>query len=54
MLPLDRPAGWTGAMHVRQGNVGLADGSVQSFTTLALHEALKNTGDSTNRIAIPE
>jgi prepilin-type N-terminal cleavage/methylation domain-containing protein/prepilin-type processing-associated H-X9-DG protein len=53
-LPPDRPAGWTDTMHKRQGNVGLADGSVQSLSTAVLREALKNTGDTTNRIALPE
>jgi prepilin-type N-terminal cleavage/methylation domain-containing protein len=54
MLPPDRPAGWTDTMHRKQGNVGLADGSVQAFTISMLREALKNTGDTTNRIALPE
>jgi hypothetical protein len=53
-LPPDRPAGWTETMHKFQGNVGLADGSVQAFSTSSLREALKNTGDATNRIALPE
>jgi prepilin-type processing-associated H-X9-DG protein len=53
-LPPDRPAGWTDAMHVKQGNVGWADGSVHSFATLNLQEALKHTDDATNRIALPE
>jgi len=53
-LPPDLPAGWTEAMHRKQGNVGLADGSVQSLSTSMLQEALKKTGDTTNRIALPE
>ena len=48
------PAGWTEAMHTGNGNVGLADGSVQQFTTSGLCNALRNTGDATNRIALPE
>jgi len=48
------PACWTEAMHDRKGNVGLADGSVQQFTTVRLQSALQNTGDSTNRVALPE
>lgn len=54
MLPPDRPAGWTEAMHNCQGNIGLADGSVQPFTTDTLRTALRFTGNSTNRIALPE
>ncbi len=48
------PAGWTEAMHNGQGNVGLADGSVQQFTVSGLRRAIKNSGDTTNRIALPE
>jgi prepilin-type processing-associated H-X9-DG protein len=48
------PAGWTEAMHNGNGNVGLADGSVQQFTTPGLCNALRNIGDATNRIALPE
>ena len=32
-------------MHSKQGNVGLADGSVQGFSRSRLQEALKNSGD---------
>ena len=53
-LPPSRPAGWTGALHNLNGNVGLADGSVQNFSTSALRSAIENTGDTTNRIALPE
>ena len=48
------PAGWTEDMHNGQGNVGLADGSVQQVSIPGLLQILKNTGDSTNRIALPE
>jgi prepilin-type processing-associated H-X9-DG protein len=48
------PAGWTEALHNGQGNMGLADGSVQQYTTIRLQQALQNTGDSTNRVALPE
>lgn len=48
------PAGWTEALHNGQGNVGLADGSVQQYTTIRLQQALQNTGDATNRVALPE
>jgi hypothetical protein len=37
--------GWLGTMHFKQGNVGLADGSVQQFNRDQLQEALRNTGD---------
>ena len=38
--------GWTDQMHQKQGNVGLADGSVQGFSRSKLQEALKNSGDA--------
>lgn len=47
---------WTSAIHVNQGNIGLADGSVQQYTSTGLRQALKNSGDPTNtwRISLPE
>jgi prepilin-type N-terminal cleavage/methylation domain-containing protein/prepilin-type processing-associated H-X9-DG protein len=44
---------WGRNMHKNQGNVGLADGSVQGFSTSRLREALANTGVATNRLAMP-
>jgi len=38
--------GYMDNMHNKQGNVGLADGSVQGFTRSRLQEALKNSGDT--------
>ena len=37
--------GWLNTMHQIQGNVGLADGSVQQFSRAALQTALRNSGD---------
>jgi prepilin-type processing-associated H-X9-DG protein len=50
------PVSWTTAIHNNQGNVGLADGSVQQYSSSALRQALKSSGDPTNiwRIALPE
>jgi competence protein ComGC len=39
--------------HLRIGNIGLADDSVQTTTTSALKSALANTGAATNRLVIP-
>ena len=47
------PTGWTETIHINQGNVGLADGSVQQCSSLRLQQAVQNAG-ATNRIAIPE
>jgi prepilin-type processing-associated H-X9-DG protein len=52
-LTTNRLAGWTAEMHVNQGNVCLADGSVQAFNTPGLRDALQNTGVTTNRLAMP-
>lgn len=38
--------GWLDNMHQKQGNVGLADGSVQAFSRSRLQEALRNSGDA--------
>jgi prepilin-type N-terminal cleavage/methylation domain-containing protein/prepilin-type processing-associated H-X9-DG protein len=40
--------GFMDNMHSKQGNVGMADGSVQGFTRSRFQEALRNTGDTGN------
>jgi prepilin-type N-terminal cleavage/methylation domain-containing protein len=37
---------WTAALHQDNGNVGLADGSVQQYTTALMHEAAQGSQDS--------
>ena len=51
-----RNVNWTSSIHVNQGNLGLADGSVQECSDSALRQALENSGNPTNtwRIALPE
>jgi prepilin-type N-terminal cleavage/methylation domain-containing protein/prepilin-type processing-associated H-X9-DG protein len=44
---------WGRDLHRNQGNVGLADGSVQGFSSSTLRTALINAGLSTNRLAMP-
>jgi len=44
---------WTKAIHYPCGNIGLADGSVQSFGADRLAEAVQYQGAATNRLAIP-
>jgi prepilin-type N-terminal cleavage/methylation domain-containing protein/prepilin-type processing-associated H-X9-DG protein len=39
---------WLDTMHSKQGNVGLADGSVQQFSRTAMQTALRNSGDGGN------
>ena len=47
------PVGWTATRHVRAGNLGLADGSVQAVNFLKLRDYFEQTGWATNRLAIP-
>jgi type II secretory pathway pseudopilin PulG len=51
-----QPVSWTEQIHVNQGNLGLADGSVQQLSNLGLRNALQNSGAPTNtwRISLPE
>jgi prepilin-type N-terminal cleavage/methylation domain-containing protein/prepilin-type processing-associated H-X9-DG protein len=44
---------WTRQRHVNQGNIGLADGSVQQFSAARLRNAVADTGMVTNRLALP-
>ena len=52
-LTTNRPAGWTADIHQLQGNVGLADGSVQQLSSSRLQAQMAGTGDLTNRLAMP-
>lgn len=52
-LATNTPVAWSTTRHNQQGNVGLADGSVQSFSTTALRTAIQNTGTNVFRIAFP-
>jgi prepilin-type processing-associated H-X9-DG protein len=47
------PVTWLGPMHNGQGNILLADGSVQTLTSSNWHSILVQTGVATNRLAIP-
>ena len=47
------PVGWTHMLHNGVGNIGLADGSVQQFSTVRLREAVGITGFQTNRLLMP-
>ena len=51
-LATNLAAGWTHELHSGQGNVGLADGSVQGFTSSRLREAVTNAGGG-NRLLMP-
>ncbi len=46
------PAGWTPELHPRQGNIALADGSVQQFSSSHLTEAVTNASAG-NRLLMP-
>jgi prepilin-type processing-associated H-X9-DG protein len=53
LLATNAPVSWTAARHVNQGNIGLADGSVQMTSSSFLRQILVQTGVATNRLAIP-
>ena len=46
-------AGWNDKMHQNNGDVALGDGSVQQFSIARLRDQLRNSGDISNRVAIP-
>ena len=52
-LSSNTPISWTAARHKFAGNIGIADGSVQSLTADGLQKLLQQTGVATNRLAIP-
>ncbi len=52
LISSNTPARWDHRLHRFQGNVGLADGSVQQFTSSRLNEAAAGSG-GTNRLAMP-
>jgi prepilin-type processing-associated H-X9-DG protein len=52
-IPTGLPVGWTKERHQGAGNVGLADGSVQQFSSAALQTALQHTGLATNHLLFP-
>jgi prepilin-type processing-associated H-X9-DG protein len=52
-LSTNTPVSWTREIHGNQGNVLMADASVQQFSTASLQKALENTGGATNRLAVP-
>jgi prepilin-type processing-associated H-X9-DG protein len=55
VLPPNRPVGWTEELHYRQGNIALADGSVQGWTSSRLSGGLVGSPamGMTNRLAMP-
>jgi prepilin-type processing-associated H-X9-DG protein len=52
-LTTNLDVGWTSEMHNLQGNVAMGDGSVQQFSGPRLTQALRGTGQTTNRLAVP-
>jgi prepilin-type processing-associated H-X9-DG protein len=44
---------WTAALHGNEGNIGMADGSVQQMSNERVRQAVKQTGLETNRLAMP-
>jgi len=52
-LRTNHPAGWAKGRHEGGGNVAMADGSVQQFSTTALRMAVQHTGSVSNRLLMP-
>ena len=52
-LSTNAPITWTAERHKNVGNIGLADGSVQTVNDSSLTNLLRQTGVATNRLAIP-
>jgi len=52
-LNTNQPAGWAKPIHVDEGNVAMADGSVQSLSSRGLRDAVRRSGVATNRLALP-
>jgi len=52
-LKTNQPVRWTQEIHNGRGNVALADGSVQGFTSAGLEKALQYTGTNLTRLALP-
>lgn len=55
-LGTNSPVGWPKPIptsHDKGGNIGLADGSVINCNSKGFQDLLPNTGDPTNRLAIP-
>jgi prepilin-type N-terminal cleavage/methylation domain-containing protein len=46
--PTSGDIGWMDNMHQKNGNAGLADGSVQQLSRTKLQDALRNSGDNTS------
>jgi prepilin-type N-terminal cleavage/methylation domain-containing protein len=53
LLGTNSLAYYTNTVHNLQGNVCLGDGSVQTFSSARLKDAVRNTGDARNQIAFP-
>ena len=53
LLATNAPISWTAARHVNRGNIGLADGSVQTTGSSTVRHILVQTGVATNRLALP-
>ncbi|MBC8002011.1 MAG: hypothetical protein H7X97_05440, partial [Opitutaceae bacterium] len=53
VTPITPIPSWNEKMHVKGGNIALADGSAQQLTTGKLLDQLKVTGDDLNSIYVP-
>lgn len=52
-LPTNAPVAWSAIRHVKQGNLCLADGSVQQLSSAKLALSVQCSGVATNRLLMP-
>lgn len=52
-LQTNAPIRWDADRHKHQGNIGLADGSVQGYSDVRMRASLVATGHATNRLVFP-
>jgi hypothetical protein len=53
LLPTNSSVGWTEAIHKKQGNILLSDGSVQGLSKVGLQQALTDTEVAITRLLMP-
>jgi hypothetical protein len=52
-LPTNAPVAWSASRHIKQGNLCLADGSVQQLSSAKLALSVQWSGVATNRLLMP-
>lgn len=53
-IPTNSPVGWSGKIHQANGNLALADGSVQQLSSSKLRDSLRAQANAVLRLVMPE